>query len=173
MPPEGAMSDTAEVSEEVPETETQTEETSTEDSRITKANAEAARYRKELRAAQNELEKVRKASMTENEKAIAEAATAARVEAAKAAAPRLVKAELRAAAAEVGLSREALSGFLEYADLSRFVTEDGEVDDKAVTAAIKKLGGAGRGTDFDGGARGGAARPTDMSSIIRRQAGVS
>lgn len=127
-----------------------------------KANAQAAK----------ELERHRAAAMTEQEKAVAEAKTAGATEAARVAAPRLVKAELRAAAADAGLPKEALAGFLEYADLSRFVGDDGEIDDKAITAAIKKLGG-GKPADFDGGARTTAAKPADMNSLIRHAAGVS
>lgn len=166
------MSDTTETTETAPEAAPEAEETSTTDPRITKANQEAARYRKEARAAQAELEKVRQAGLSEQEKAIAAAKTEAATEAAKAAAPRLVKAELRAAAADAGLPKEALAGFLEYADLTRFVTDDGEVDEKAVGAAIKKLGG-GKPADFDGGARTTAAKGTDMNSLIRLRAGVS
>jgi cell wall-associated NlpC family hydrolase len=127
-----------------------------------KGNAQAAK----------ELERVRAAAMTETEKAVAEAKTAGAAEAARAAAPRLVKAELRAAAADAGLPKEALAGFLEYADLSRFVADDGEVDDKAISAAIKKLGG-GKPADFDGGARTTAPKGADMNSLIRHAAGVS
>jgi hypothetical protein len=113
----------------------------------------------------------RKAAMSDQERAVAEARAVGVTEAARNAAPRLVRAELRAAAAEAGLGRDALAGFLDYADLNRFVTEDGEVDDKAITAAIKKLGG-GRPADFDGGARTPAAKPSDMNSLIRRAAGL-
>jgi hypothetical protein len=126
-----------------------------------KGNANAAK----------ELEKVRAAAMSETEKAVAEAKTAGAAEAARVAAPRLVKAELRAAAADAGLPRDSLAGFLEYADLSRFVGDDGEVDDKAISAAIKKLGG-GKTADFDGGARTTAAKPADMNSLIRHAAGL-
>lgn len=125
-----------------------------------KSNATAAK----------ELEKVRAAAMTETEKAVAEAKAAGLTEAQKATAPRLVRAELRAAAAEAGLARDALAGFLEYADLSKFVGDDGEPDGKAIEAAVKKLGGS-RPTDFDGGARQTAAKPHDMSSLIRARAG--
>lgn len=168
------MSDTtAETTDEAQAAETGAEDsTTTADPRITKANQEAARYRKEARAAQAELEKVRQAGLSEQEKAVAEAKTAGAAEAARAAAPRLVKAELRAAAADAGLPKKALAGFLEYADLSRFVGEDGEVDEKAIGDAIKKLGG-GKPADFDGGARTTAAKGTDMNSLIRQRAGVS
>lgn len=126
----------------------------------------------ELRAAKAELEKFRQAAMTDQEKAVAAAKADGLAEAVKASAPALVRAELRAAAAEAGLSKDALSGFLEYADLSKFVADDGQVDEKAVTAAVTKLGGAGKRTDFDGGARGGTARPNDMNSLIRAGAGL-
>lgn len=135
-----------------------------------RALAEERRARK---AAEKELETLRRAAMSDQEKAIAQAKTDAQTEAAKAAAPRLVKAELRAAAAEAGVPKDALDGFLEYADLSRFLTDDGEPDSKQITAAVKRLGGtAGRGADYDGGARGGAARPFDMNALIRQKAGV-
>lgn len=133
-----------------------------------RALAEERRARK---VAERELANLRKAAMSDQERAVAEAKAAGAIEAARNTAPRLVRAELRAAAAEAGLGRDALAGFLEYADLSRFVTDEGEVDDKAVTAAIKKLGG-GRPADFDGGARTSAATPTDMNSLIRRAAGL-
>jgi hypothetical protein len=126
-----------------------------------KGNAQAAK----------ELDRFRAAAMTETEKAVAEAKASGATEAARAAAPRLVKAELRAAAADAGLPREALTGFLEYADLSRFVGEDGEVDEKAIGAAIKKLGG-GKPADFDGGTRTPAGKATDMNSLIRQHAGL-
>lgn len=166
------MSDTtADVTDEAQEAESGAEERTTEDPRIGKANQEAARYRKELRAAQAELEKVRQAGLSEQEKAVAEAKASGATEAARAAAPRLVRAELRAAAAEAGLSKDALAGFLDYADLSKFVTDDGEPDDKAIAAAVKRLGG-GKATDFDGGARTPGAKPTDMNAQIRHLAGL-
>jgi hypothetical protein len=128
--------------------------------------------RRARRKAEKELADLRKASMTENERAVAEAKTAAAAEANKAAAPRLIRAELRAAAAEAGVPKDALDGFLEYADLSRFAGDDGEPDSKQIAAAVKRLGGASGRADFDGGARGGAARPVDMSTLIRQKAGV-
>jgi hypothetical protein len=126
---------------------------------------------RQLREAQRELEKFRTASMSEQEKAVAAAKAEGATEASRTSAPRLVKAELRAAAAEAGLSKDALAGFLDYADLSKFVTDDGEPDDKAIAAAVKRLGG-GSATDFDGGARTPAGKPADMNSLIRRQAGL-
>jgi DNA-binding phage protein len=134
-----------------------------------RALAEERRARK---AAERELEALRKTAMTEQERAIADAKTAALTEATRAAGPRLVRAELRAAAAEAGLSKAALDGFLEYADLARFLTDDGEPDSKTIAAAVKRLGGGTGRADFDGGARGGTARPQNMSDLIRQKAGV-
>jgi hypothetical protein len=128
--------------------------------------------RRARRKAEKDLADLRKQSMSENERAIAEAKAAAATEANKAAAPRLIRAELRAAAAEAGVPKEALDGFLEYADLSRFAGDDGEPDSKQIAAAVKRLGGGSGRADFDGGARGSAARPTDMSTLIRQKAGV-
>ncbi len=161
------MSDTE--TTEAPEADVETGD-KPEDPRITKANAEAAKYRRELREAQRELEKTRAASMTEQEKLVAEARQAGATEALKASGGRLVKAELRAAAAESGVPKTALDGFLEYADLSRFVGDDGEPDGKAIEAAVKKL--APVRADFDGGARTPAGKPADMNALIRRQAGL-
>lgn len=129
--------------------------------------------RRARRKAEKELADLRKSAMTENERAIADAKSTALTEANKAAAPRLVRAELRAAAAEAGLPKDALDGFLEYADLARFINDDGEPDSKQIAAAVKRLGGNASGrADFDGGARGKAARPQSMNDLIRRTAGV-
>jgi hypothetical protein len=157
----------------------QTTETAETDATDWKAEAgmwQALARKNEERAKGNanaakELEKVRASAMTETEKAVAEAKAAGAVEAARTSAPRLVRAELKAAAAEAGLGRDALAGFLEYADLTRFIGDDGEVDEKAIGAAIKKLGG-GKPADFDGGARTPGAKPNDMNALIRQRAGL-
>lgn len=164
------------------ENTTETEQTATADTDATDWKAEAEKWsalarKHEERAKSNataarELDKVRAAAMTEQEKAVAAARAEGLTEAQKAAAPRLVRAELRAVALEAGLGKDALAGFLEYADLSRFVTEDGEPDEKAIAAAVKKLGGDAKRTDFDGGARTPAGKPADMNSQIRRMAGL-
>ncbi len=126
--------------------------------------------RRARRKAEKELADLRKAAMSEQERAIAEAKSSALAEANKAAAPRLVRAEFKAAAAGK-VDKETLDAYLEDVDLSKFVNDDGEPDVKAIEARIKRLGG-GKSADFDGGARGGAARPLDMSALIRQKAGV-
>jgi len=126
-----------------------------------KTNAQAAK----------ELEKVRAAAMTETEKAVNEARAAGAAEAAKKAGPRLVRAEFRAAAAG-SVDKQTLDAYLEDVDLSKFLTDDGEPDSKAIEARIKRLGG-GKPADFDGGARTPAPKGTDMNSLIRQRAGLS
>lgn len=133
--------------------------------------AELAETRREARAAKAELRKLREASQTEQEKALAEAEQRGATAVLSKVGARLAKAELRAAAAGT-VDKDTLDGFLEYADLSRFLGEDGEPDDKAIAAAVKRLGGGSRQTDFDGGPRSSAAKPTDMNSLIRHQAGL-
>jgi hypothetical protein len=166
------MSDiTTDANDEAPEATAGAEESTTEDPRISKANQEAAKYRRELRAAQAELEKVRQAGLTEQEKAVAAAKAEGMTEALKAAGPRLVRAEFRAAAAGQ-VDKQTLDAYLEDVDLSKFLGDDGEPDTKAIEARIKRLGG-GKRTDFDGGARTTATGGTDMNSLIRRAAGVS
>lgn len=131
-----------------------------------------AEERKARRLAEKQLEALRKSTMTDQEKAVAEAKAAGLAEAKKAAAPRLVRAEFKAAAAGL-VDKETLDAYLEDVDLSRFVDDDGEPDEKAISARVKRLaGGNGSRVDFDGGGRGGAARPFDMNSLIRSKAGV-
>lgn len=118
-----------------------------------------------------DLKKRAAAAMTDNEKALHEAEQRGRSAATESYGKRLAKSELRAAAAGQ-VAPEALDGFLEFADMSRFVGEDGEPDAKAIASAIKKLGTAkSASTNYDGGARSNAEKGTDMNSLIRRAAG--
>lgn len=151
----------------------------TGDSRDWKAEAEkwqALARKHEDRAKANstaatELDKFRKAQMTETEKAVAEAEQRGRSAATTAAAGRLARAEFRAAAAG-RVERDALDGFLEYADLSKFVGDDGEPDVKSIDAVVKRLAGPQKPPDFDGGARQTAGKTTDMNALIRQRAGL-
>ncbi len=118
-----------------------------------------------------DLKKRAAAAMTEQEKAVVEAEQRGRSAALSQSGARLARAEFRATAAGL-VDKAALDGFLEYADLSKFVGDDGEPDARAIEAAVKKLGGTERATDFDGGARTPAGKPADMNALIRRHAGV-
>lgn len=148
------------------------------DKRFTQADidrvvAERVAREKAKYADYGDLKRKAAAAMSDHEKALTEAEQRGRSAAQQAVGSRLAKAEFRAAAAGK-VSAEALDGFLEYADLSRFVSDDGEPDEKAIANAIKKLGGAvdKTRTNFDGGARSSADKPSDMNSLIRRQAGL-
>lgn len=91
---------------------------------------------KENNKAQDELEKLRAASMSEQEKAVKEAEAKGRTAAAAEYGRKLATAELRAAAAAAGV---ALDDIAEYLDVSRFVGEDGEVDTKAIKTAVTRF----------------------------------
>jgi hypothetical protein len=116
---------------------------------------------KENGKAADELEKLRKASMTEQEKAVAEAEAKGRTAAAADYGRKLAAAEMRAAAAAAGVD---LSEIADLIDVSRFVGDDGEVDAKAIKAAVAKFSklspakGPGRsGGDHTGGSGDGPA----------------
>jgi hypothetical protein len=119
-----------------------------------------------------DLKKKAAAAMTEQERAVADAEARGKSAAQAEVGPRLVRAEFRSAAAGK-VEKDALDGFLEYADLSKFVKDDGEPDAKAVEAVVKKLAGPARAPDFDGGARTSASKTTDMNQLIRQKAGLA
>lgn len=118
-----------------------------------------------------ELEKLRRESMTELERVREEGKSEGRTEAARTVASRLVTAEVRAAAAGRPLDVAAL---LEGFDPTRFMTDDGEPDAKAITKWLDRIAPVGerKFPDLGQGVRGSEA-PQDMNALIRRQAGVS
>jgi hypothetical protein len=91
-----------------------------------KANATAAR----------ELDDARKQSMTDVERAVAEARIEARRETLVETGARLVDAEVRAAAAGRAVDVTAL---LEATDRQRFIGEDGEPDTKAIRTWVERI----------------------------------
>ena len=99
-----------------------------------KANAAAVKERDELKAA----------TATEAEKALA----AARAEVLKETAPRLVRAEFRAAAKGV-LTNTQRDALLEDLDLNRYLTDGGDVDEEKVAKKIKAVAPT-QGTVFPG-----------------------
>lgn len=118
-----------------------------------------------------DLKKFKQGAMSEHEKALQEAKDSGRAEALATAGVRLARAEFKAAAAD-RVPKEQLDGFLEYADLSKFIGTDGEPDDKAIKAAVERLAPKGGRTNFDGGPRTSATGGADMNALLRRQAGV-
>lgn len=122
-----------------------------------KANANAA----------TELEKLKAANMSEQEKAVTEAEKAGRTAALAEAIPQIAQARLEAHAARAGVD---LSEFAEFIDLTKFVGEDGQVDDKAIKAAVTKFAklappGAGR----SGGDMGGGGGSGDQNASLDKQ----
>lgn len=140
------------------------------------ATKRAKQEAKELRSAKDELDQLRASSMTEQEKAVAQARIEGKTEALKTATSRLVQANVEAVAAgKLADPSDAVA----MIDLEQFEVDDnGNVDRKAIVAAIDKLIAkkpylAGRtGGSFDGGARSGSASSDDdMNLRLRRAAG--
>jgi len=130
-----------------------------------KAERNAATSR--AKALERELEQHRKASMTESEKAVAEAVARGRGEATALFAERLVRAEYLAAAAKRNPGFDA-AGVLDDLNLARFASEDGEPDSKAIAASVERLvPAASSTTSFDGGARTSPQKAPNMNDLIR------
>lgn len=95
---------------------------------------------KAAKDAQSELDKVRKANMTDQEKAIAEARAEARKEALGVASDRMLRSEIRAAAGtKLADPADAVAHLRDAGDLDRFLSDDGDVDTKAISSAIDDL----------------------------------
>lgn len=122
-----------------------------------KANSDAA----------TELEKLKAANMSEQEKAVKAAKDEGRTAALAETIPQIAQARLEAHAARAGVD---LSEFAEFIDLTKFVGEDGQVDDKAIKAAVTKFAklapsGAGR----SGGDMGGGGGSGDQNASLDKQ----
>lgn len=131
---------------------------------------------KAARDAQAELDKLRKDSMSDQERAVAEAKAEARAEVLTQANQRLLRAEVRAAAAGKLADPDDALGLL---DLPSFMDDDGEINTKAIKSAIDKLVSSkpylsarpGNGSG-EGGARGGNANTEpSMDDWLRAKAG--
>lgn len=118
------------------------------------------------------LAEVEKANQTESEKAIAAAKEEARQAALAEAAPRLVAAEFRAAAAG-RMTAEQLKELTEDLDMSKYLTESGEVDVERIKKKVDALAPAEKkaAPSFGGGARKAADKPEPGAGLDRmRQA---
>lgn len=115
--------------------------------------AMSRKHEREAKKAHAELEKVRKANQTEQEKAIDAAKDEGRRAALVEAGERLAAAEIRAALSTVVDDPKSI---IEDLNLAKYVTEDGDVDEDAVAALRQKfaaIGGKKRSPSFDGGAK--------------------
>lgn len=90
--------------------------------------------------------------------------------------PRLVRQAFRTEAKGV-LESDQLTALLEDLDLSRYVTDGGDVDEdkvaKKVAALAPKKDKDREFPDLGAGRRGGTAKNTSMSAFIRDRAGVN
>lgn len=134
--------------------------------------AEARKWEKRAKDNHTELESLRTANMSEQEKAIAEAERKGRTAAASEYGQKLAAAEFRAAVAAAGID---LGEAAEYIDVTRFVGEDGEVNVAAIKSAVTKFSklapakGPGRsGGDLGGGS--GHQPPTLDQQIAQAKA---
>jgi hypothetical protein len=125
-----------------------------------KANAKAAK----------ELEEFRKQSMTDTEKAIEEARTEGRRQALTEAGSRIAAAEVRAAATG-RMTAEQLDTLVDNVNLTRFVTDTGDVDRDAVTKFVDGIAPqpAEKPFDLGQGARDPNGAPKSPERQIARQ----
>lgn len=118
---------------------------------------------KSAKDATAELEKLRKESMTDQEKAVAEARAEGRKEALATATDRLLRAEIKAAGSKLADPGDAVAHLRDAGDLGRFLSDDGEVDTKAISSAIDDLVKAKpylAATAKPGALPGGGAKPS-------------
>jgi hypothetical protein len=135
--------------------------------------ADLAKERRTRQRLERELEQTRTASLSDQERAVAEAKAAGRSEASAENGKRLARAEIRAAAAASGL--KVTADDLDDLDMSKYIGDDGEPDEKAIEKRIKRWQALApestrpRG-DIDQGTRGSTAPPS-MNDVIRLAAG--
>ena len=136
---------------------------------VEKLRRESAEYRTKLRKLEQDAERQRKASMSEAERAVAEAESRGRLSATAEFGKRLAAAEFKAKAAQAGADAD---GFFDLIDVSKFVGEDGEPDSKLIDAAVKRLPKrVSDAASFDGGARRAGTAP-DFNAQIHEMLGA-
>lgn len=114
----------------------------------------ARKHEKRAKDSHAELEKIRAASMSEQERAVAEAETRGRKAADATYGTKLAAAEFRAACAAAQID---LGEATEFVDVTKFVGDDGEVNTAAIKSAVTRFSklakpSAGRsGADLSGG----------------------
>lgn len=133
------MSESTTETTETTETPAKGDDSKAEQPDNTDWKAEARKW--EQRAKDNstkarELEKQQQAAMTDADRAVAEAEVRGRTAATEAFGKRLATSEIRAAALD---SDRDLTGVFDYLDLTRFLDDDGEPDDKAIKAFVDGL----------------------------------
>jgi hypothetical protein len=122
--------------QESPATPPSVEELQAKLDEITKEARKWESRSKENLQAKTELEKQRRADMSDAERALTEAEERGRTAATETFGKRLATSEIRATAADSGRD---LTGVFDYLDLTRFIGDDGEPDAKAIKAFVDGL----------------------------------
>lgn len=118
-----------------------------------------------------DLDQLKQASMSDLDKAVAQAKAEARAEAIKESASRLVAAEVRTAA-KGRLSDEQVKTLLSGLNLAAFVKDDGEIDEAGIGKWVESVTPTSSGfPDLGQGARGTSGGAGDMNRLIRQAAG--
>lgn len=177
MPETNAPADSGETSESTEQPVETGGETKDWQAEATKWQALARKNEERAKAnakAAAELEQVRLQSMTETEKAVAQARNEGRLEALTEVGGRLAAAEIRVAAAG-RLSDEQLDALLEVTNLAVFISETGDVDRTKVQRFVDGIAPMPAETetrhgfaDLGQGARGGKANaPLNSDPLLR------
>jgi hypothetical protein len=119
--------------------------------------SQAQKHEKEWKRFSKELDQTRQASMSEQERAVAEARAEGRAEAAKDAASKVAAAEIRAAGSG-RLSDSQLTSLLEGVNLAAFVDDDGNVDTDKVAGFVDGIAPAKTADDHGPGDNASAFR---------------
>jgi len=115
---------------------------------IARLRAALDHERREHKTTKGRLDRAQQAAMTDQEKAVAAAREEGRAEAAKAAGAKIAQARFLAAAAGKLADPAALADVI---DLTRFVGDDGEVDQEALAAMVDRLASASPAPAANGG----------------------
>lgn len=132
-----------------------------------KASRKWEQRAKENSKAADELDALKRSSMSDTEKAVEEAKVEARNEVRAETAARIAAADIKAALTGIVPDPDSI---IEDLNLTRYVTEDGEVDAKAVKALAQKYAelAPAKGTaDLKQGARGRTSDQTDNNQWLR------
>jgi hypothetical protein len=129
--------ETTETTTEAPATETPVDHAAEAEKWKTLARKHEERAKANQNAAK-ELESLRQSQMTEQERAVAEAKALARTETLKEIGAHLVIAEFRAQSAG-RLTPEQVAELVEDLDMTKYLTESGEVDAERVTKKVAAL----------------------------------
>ena len=119
-----------------------------------------------------ELDKQRKAAMTETERSTSEAEERGRTAAVTEFGRELAQEKFNSLAGRRNAEFDTAKA-LEYVDLSKFLGDDGRPNTEAITAAVERLVPAppDGAPSFDGGTRTTPPAPQGMSGLIRKAAG--